>query len=368
MKLFFPKSAVCASLTLYALLTGRAEVIAAPSSSSTNLAIEAGYHVIYSYSGTDPPSGLLDLIREGVVGGIILFGDNVVDDLSSVVDSFQDAYSQSPQYAGSPLLILTDQEGGQVRRLPGGPQLSELDIGSSSNPTQAATLAGSQAYQAFANTSVNGNLAPVLDVYRQKGDFIDEYERSYGNDSSVVSECGAAFITEQQSLGAVATAKHFPGLGAALAGQNTDEEPVTIGLSLSELRDVDEAAYAQPIRAGVQMVMASWALYPALDGQYPSGLSEKWIQGELRGRLAYKGVTISDAIEAGALRNFGSDQNRAVLASKAGLDVILAAARDYTQGKGIVDAFVEALQNGTLSQEDFGEATQRILSLRESLK
>ena len=69
---------------------------------------------------------------------------------------------------------------------------------------------------------MNLNLAPVLDVYRQAGNFDDQFGRSYSTNPHVVSpSCGAAFITAQQAGGVAATAKHFPGLGAAAAGSRT---------------------------------------------------------------------------------------------------------------------------------------------------
>lgn len=332
-----------------------------------DLSIQAGIHVIHSYPGLTPPPGLLDLTRQGKVGGIILFGENVGANLKDVVNSFQSAYQQSPGNPKSPLLIMTDQEGGQVSRVPGGPTLSEKQIGEAANPAQAATQAGKEAEAALASKNINSNLAPVLGVYRQAGDFLDQFQRSYANTSKIAGDCGSAFITSQQSLGALATAKHFPGLGAAAANDNTDATPVTISLSLSELRSVDEAPYQQAISAGVKMVMTSWALYPALDPKFPSGLSKAWIQGELRGRLGYKGVTISDAIEAGALGSFGNDANRGVLASQAGLDLILASGRNATQGEAIVNALVDALNKGSLPRGPFDAATQRILKIRQGL-
>ena len=72
------------------------------------------------------------------------------------------------------------------------------------------------------------NLAPVLDVYRTPGDFDDQFGRSYSTSAHQVSYLGADFIKAQQATGVAATAKHFPGLGAADAAQNTDEQPVTL--------------------------------------------------------------------------------------------------------------------------------------------
>lgn len=329
--------------------------------------VQAGYHVIFSYSGLEPPSHLLDLIQQGKVGGIILFGENIDDNVADVVQSFQDTYSQSPAYAGSPLLIMTDQEGGQINRLPGGPEMSAKEIGNSTNPAEAATQAGEVAASTLKSANCNSNLAPILGVYRQAGDFLDQYGRSFGSYSGIVSKCAASWITAQQSAGVIATAKHFPGLGLAAAEENTDIRPVTINAPLKTLKGVDEAPYHEAISAGVDMVMAAWALYPSMDSKYPAGLSSAWMQDELRGRLGFKGVTITDAIEAGGLEGFGNDANRGFLATQAGQDLLLAAARNVTQGEAIVDRLVAELDSGSVSRESFEAASDRILNLRKKI-
>ena len=141
----------------------------------------------------------------------------------------------------------------------------------------------------------------MLDVYRHAGNFIDEFQRSYSSNPATVARLGRAFITAQQRKDVAATAKHFPGLGAAGRSQNTDLRPVKLSMSLATLRAIDEAPYKSAIAAGVKLVMTSWATYPALDASRPAGLSSKVIGGELRGRLGFKGVTITDGIDAGAV-------------------------------------------------------------------
>ncbi|KAK5632283.1 hypothetical protein RRF57_007997 [Xylaria bambusicola] len=113
--------------------------------------------------------------------------------------------------------------------------------------------------------------------------------------------------------------------------------------------------------------MPSWAVYPALDAEYPSGISSKWLQGELRGHLKFEGVIITDAIEAGGLSGFGTDPQRSVLALRAGVDIILAAAEDISQGEGIVSALVNAVNSGILSSSAFSVSTARISALRNAL-
>jgi beta-N-acetylhexosaminidase len=328
---------------------------------------QAGQRVIFSYSGTTVPTSLLNQISAGEAAGVIFFGGNISSDsqIASAIDQLVAANAESPVQA--PLLLMTDQEGGEVRRLSGAPTMSEKEIGESSNPTAEATSAGTGAGQNLAGVGMNVNLAPVLDVYRTAGDFDDQYQRSYSTDPTVCGECGAAFITAQQKTGVAATGKHFPGLGAATASEDTDDVPVTLNVSLSDLRNIDELPYTYAISAGVKLVMVSWAIYPALDANFPAGLSSTIVQGELRSRLGFTGVTITDALEAGALENFGSDPVRAVSAAQAGMDLILCSAQSVSQGQGVVSQLAESLQNGELDASDFNAAVSRITTLRNSL-
>jgi beta-N-acetylhexosaminidase len=327
----------------------------------------AGQRVIFSYPGLTVPAALLQQIRAGQAAGVIFFGENISGEgqIASVIRQLRAAQRRSP--VASPLLLMTDQEGGLVRRLPGAPALSEKQIGAAAHPAAAASSAGTSAGRNLAGVGMNVNLAPVLDVYHAPGDFTDQYQRSYSSHPATVTACGKAFITAQQRAGVAATAKHFPGLGTATAAQNTDTGRVTLSESLSGLRARDEAPYRGAIAAGVKLVMASWAIYPALDAARPAGLSPAVIQGELRGRLGYRGVTITDAIEAGALAAFGSSAQRAVLAAKAGMDLLLCSARELSQGQAVVTALAGALGSGKLDAGGFGAAAQRVTALRNSL-
>ncbi len=327
----------------------------------------AGERVIYSYSGLTPPASLISRIESGEAGGVILFKSNISGkaQIKRVMAELQKDAARSP--VKSPLLIMTDQEGGEVRRLPGGPTMSEKQIGGSAHPDRQATDAGRSAGLNLKAVHMNVNLAPVLDVYRTAGDFIDEFERSYSNNGEVVAQLGASFIKAQQKAGVAATAKHFPGLGAAAVNEDTDAEPVKLNVSLSSLRSVDELPYKSAISAGVRLVMVSWATYPALDRHHPAGLSSTVVRKELRQRLGFKGVTITDALEAGALRAYGSTSNRALHAAGVGMDMLLCASQSVSQGTVAVDALASALRRGKLSRPSFTASVDRILALRESL-
>jgi len=342
----------------------------APAQPTLSPAQLAGQRVIYSYGGLTPPARLLRWIRAGQVAGVIFFGGNIASpaQLGGVVAEL-DRANASPHnpLRHYPLLLMTDQEGGLVRRLPGAPGLSEREIGAALHPAAAAKSAGRGAGQNLAGVGLNVNLAPVLDVYRTPGDFDDQFGRSYSTSARQVSRLGADFIRAQQATGVAATAKHFPGLGAAATAQNTDEQPVTLDVPLSVLRGTDEYPYRAAIRAGVKLVMVSWAVYPALDPGVPAGLSAKVVGGELRQRLGFAGVTITDALEAGALQAYGTTRHRATLAAGAGMDLILCSARQAAQGNQARIALSEGYQRGKLNQAAFRAAVQRVLALRSGL-
>jgi beta-N-acetylhexosaminidase len=352
---------------------------------------QAGQRVVYSYPGLTPPPSLFQHIADGEATGVIFFADNMSSDaqIASVIGRLRQAQRESP--VPSPLLLMTQQEGGLVRQLPGEPvlswnqdvgcggsaaqaivlpgepALSAKQIGQSADPSLAASQAGTGAGQTLARVGMNVNLGPVLDVYDRAGNFIDQDQRAYSNDARLVGTLGRNFIIAQQATGVAATARHFPGLGAASADQDTARGPVTVDASLAGLRGKDEAPYSDAIAAGVKLVMGSWATYPALDAAYPAGLSAAVVHSELRTRLGYQGVTITDALEAGALNAFGAIDRRAVLAAQAGMDVIVCSARDVTQGEDATTALVNALATGQLDPSAFQAAVDRVTALRNSL-
>jgi beta-N-acetylhexosaminidase len=125
--------------------------------------------------------------------------------------------------------------------------------------------------------------------------------------------------------------------------------------------------YPAALRAGVRLVMASWAVYPALDPTRPAGLSSRVVQGELRGRLGFRGVTVTDAMEAGSLRPFGTIGRRALLAARAGMDLLLFSARDVGQGNQGLGALTAALARRRIRLAESRASVARILALRAQL-
>jgi beta-N-acetylhexosaminidase len=333
----------------------------------------AGQRVIWSYRGLNPPADLVQAIKHGQVAGIIFFGENIASSaqIAGVISRLE-ADNQSPDNpVHAPLLLMTDQEGGNgilgIKRLPGAPFLSERQIGESGSPLAQARIAGAGAAATLRGVGMNVNLAPVLDVYRSPGDFIDSLGRSFSMNPAVAAELGTAFIEAQQHAGVAATAKHFPGLGDAAAGMDTDLQRVTINLPASTLRSVDELPFRLAVRAGVKLAMVSWAVYPGLDRARPAGLSARIVRGELRDRLSFRGVTITDAIGAGALSAYGNWASRSALAAGAGMDLVLCTGTVVRGGPVCVDGIESGYNDGRLRKPAFRLAVGRVLALRASL-
>jgi beta-N-acetylhexosaminidase len=330
----------------------------------------AGQRIIYAYRGLTPPSSLLNRIRGGEAAGVIFFAPNILSrgQLRTTVGELEHANASSP--VAAPLLMLVDQEGAVVRRLPGAPEQSEKQLGQSRNALTDARQAGAAAGRNLADAGLNVNLAPVLDVARHSGNFIDRYERSFGPNPLLVGELGRSFLEAQQVRGVAATAKHFPGLGAATRNQNTDQGAVLLNLPLQELRAVDELPYRMAIAAGVRLVMLSWGIYPALDARLPAGLSTIIIQRELRQRLGFRGVTVTDSLEARALEGFGGAGQRGRLAASAGADLVLCVARTPDAnspaiGVAALHGIASAITSGQIARGHAEQAASRVIALRE---
>ena len=329
-----------------------------------------GQRVIASYEGLEPPDALFELIREGKVAGVIFFGANIANrtQIANVIADLQGAAQHAilPRPLRRPLLMMTDQEGGIVRRIPGPPGLTEQEIGEGPRSRLAAKQAGRAAGQTVGSVGVNVNLAPVLGVLSTSDNFLQQFGRLYSTHKRKVSRLGGAFIAAQQRQGVATTAKHFPGLGGA-GSTDTDTAPVTIDRTKHQLRTIDEFPYNKAIADGTRLVMISNATYPALDPERPASLSRPIIRGELRRRLGFRGVTITDALEAGGLEDFGPIPHRGVLAARAGADLLLFSEQEIEEGVAGYGELRRTFQGGSMDEREFHGSVGRVLRLRNEL-
>jgi beta-N-acetylhexosaminidase len=321
-----------------------------------------GQHMVFSYAGATPPAALERRIRAGEAAGVILFGRNIASRsrLRATVARLQ----AIPRPAGlrTPLLVMIDQEGGFVKRLSGAPSRSPAAVGRTGS-TAVARAEGAATARNLRGVGVNVNLAPVLDTARP-GSFSENLERSYSRDPAKVAAFGTAFAGALRAGHVAATAKHFPGIGVP----RVDEDTVAsrIGLSQATLRRIDEAPFAAAVGARIDLVMLATAIYPAFD-RLPALFSRRLATDELRGRLGFTGVSITDDLETAAASRFGSPAVQARMSTRAGADLLLFA-QSYAGGAQAAEGLVRDARAGRVSLAELRSSAARALALRTSLR
>jgi beta-N-acetylhexosaminidase len=321
----------------------------------------AGQHVIFPFAGKVPPRALVARIRRGEAAGVVFLGANL--GTPAQVRALTRRLQRVPRPPGlrAPLLLMVDQEGGSVKRLPGGPSRSAPQIAATGRPA-VARAEGRAAAATLRAAGMNVDLAPVVDVVRPESALHAE-GRGFGFTASSAARFGAAFARGLDEGGVAATAKHFPGFGAAPS--NTDVGAVRIGVPLRELHAVDRVPFGAAIKAGAPLVMLSSAVYTALSSR-PAVLSPRVVQRELRGALGFDGVTISDDLEAPAFAASGGPTGAGLQATKAGVDLLLYA-RTYAAAARATDALAAAIRRGEVDRDALEASRKRIAALRASL-
>jgi beta-glucosidase-like glycosyl hydrolase len=227
---------------------------------------------------------------------------------------------------GVPLLVATDQEGGNVQVL-SGPGFSTMPTALSQGTEPAWQLRGNADKWGgqLAAAGVNLDLAPVLDTVPASGASsnqpIGRYQREYGYTPAAVTAAGTAFIQGMHEAGVSVSAKHFPGLGRA--DGNTD---TTYGVTdgVTTYSDPYLQPYASAVSSGgAQVVMVSEAIYTKIDAAHQALFSPTVLGGMLRSELGFHGVIMSDSMEATAVSNLTPAQ-QAVNFIAAGGDLVLA--------------------------------------------
>jgi beta-N-acetylhexosaminidase len=161
--------------------------------------------------------------------------------------------------------------------------------------------------------------------------------------------------------GVAATAKHFPGLGGATV--NTDDGPATIERSRAELEAADLPPFAAAIEAGVPLVMIGHARYPALDAERIASQSAPILEDLLRRRLGFRGVVVTDSMEASASLATGDVATVSERAVRAGADLLLlTGAGSY---RPVLDHLVEAARRSPGLRLRIRESAARVLALRQ---
>lgn len=318
-----------------------------------------GQMVIVEFNGSTLDDALRQMLQKYGVSGVLIENKNgnaqTREQLTALNKSMQQA-------APFPLFITTDYEGGlvnELRRITG-ERPSEASIGASGDP-QKAYQAGSSAAKDLTGLGLNVNFMPTVDVLTNPTN-PGLPQRTFGSDAALVTNMGRAYLKGLNEGGVVGCLKHFPGLGSA----NLDPHRSLpyMDRSLEILNQVDLVPYRTMIGEGVvPMVMVTHILNPQLDPQLPTSLSPNVVTNLLRKQLNFQGVIISDTLWMGGVSNTYDLSHAAVLAVKAGMDLLLGP-RGLSETATMLEGLTQAVHSGMLSMRQIDTSVTRILALK----
>lgn len=257
-----------------------------------------------------------------------------------------------------PLLLATDEEGGDVqrfRRLGAFP--AAADVATSMTPAAAEAMIAAHA-ERMAVAGIDVVFAPVVDVAMLGGGG-PLGDRTFSDDPAVVTGYAAAYIAGWQSAGIVPVLKHFPGHGSA-SGDTHDTFATTPPLAQLRASDLLPYAALAPTGAGV---MVAHVQVPGLDEEMPASLSSVAIDSLLRGEYGYADALVfTDALGMDAITERYSIPDAAGLAIAAGADVVIFTNTDETAD--VIAGIVGAVESGRIGEQRVNDAVSRVLAAK----
>jgi beta-N-acetylhexosaminidase len=319
-----------------------------------------GLQLAVGLPGPDATPELIAALRASRAQSLVVFSRNFTspEQFTVLLRRLHDAL-------GRRLLVMVDHEGGRVVRFRQGltPFPAPLAVGRDAT-AQTVERQGAVEAQELRRLGVQVNLAPCADVLVEGCDPVIG-DRSYGSDPHRVATLCAARIQGLQAHGVAACAKHFPGLGAV----PTDPHQVlpTIAVDWAALERIHLPPFRAAIAGGVAAIMSSHVCYPGLGDPkgLPATFSRALIRGLLRQRLGFQGLILTDALEMGALRAFGTIGESAVRAAEAGHDLFLICCPELAPAEEALACLREAYKGGRLDRRELEASANRISQLRK---
>lgn len=321
------------------------------------LETRVGQMMFAGFEGLEAPEYLLDWLRQGRLGGVILFARNIgtPEQVAALTDTLQ---------AASPygVIISIDQEGGTVARLRKGFTESPGAMALASAPDAERLI--EQVSHVLAKEmralGIHWNYAPVVDI-AYVADNPSMGTRTLGRDAETVSRLAAAAVRGFEAGGIATSPKHFPGAGHTSI--DTHIALPALDTPLEHLVNIDMQPYRATLAAGASSVMVTHVLYRALDPDHPCTLSPIVVKKLLRGELGYDGVVTTDCMEMQAITNHYGPEETAILAALTGIDAILFShTRDRQEAA--YDALLGAVQSGRVPMSIIDDANRRLAAFK----
>ena len=291
-------------------------------------------------------------------GGFILFAKDfqyhTMETISEEIESIQELSSL-------PLVIAVDEEGGYVTRVS---RFTSFRNSAFLSPKEYYETGGFELLEQMENEKalllksigVNLNLAPVVDISTSSNDFI--YSRSFGYGAKETSIFAKNMVKYSKSNNLSSCLKHFPGYG------NNVDTHTGIAIDNRDYDIFDKSEYLpfkSGINEGVPFILISHNIVNSIDPNYPSSLSKKVIIDELRNKLKFSGIVVTDDLDMEAVKSYAKDGNAATLAINAGADMIITS--DYIN---MYNEILNGVTNNTIDIDVIDLAVRRIIAWKLS--
>jgi beta-N-acetylhexosaminidase len=321
---------------------------------------KVGQLVVVGVDGTVINEDSRRFIQEYHVGGFIFYKNNIESTQQALL-LFNELKSNN-EVNKVPLWMSVDEEGGRVTRMPD--ELLKLpnnkDIGIK-NDAELSKEIGQILGRELREFGLNMDFAPVLDIHSNpKNPVIGD--RSFGNQSTLVSTLGIATMHGLQSQGVVPVVKHFPGHGDTSVDSHIGL-PI-VEYDLDKLRKLELIPFQNAINQQADVVMIAHLLIPKVDSEYPASLSKIVISDILRDELGFNGVVITDDMTMGAIGENYDLKLASVQSVLAGTNIVLVG-HDVEKGVAVIQALTDAVENGKISEDMLNDRVYSILKLKE---
>ena len=300
--------------------------------------------------------GTKEALEKFPVGGLVYFKQNI-QSKEQITEMLANTVSMSKY----PIFLAVDEEGDSVARVADTLKLDKVDSASEIG----ATGDTNNAYETYKKIGsylceygFNLNLAPVADVLTNP-DNDTLTKRSFGEDAEVVSSMVAASVKGLEETGVTACMKHFPGQGDA--DGDTHDGLVATDRTLEEIRATELQPFAAGIEAGAQMIMVGHIAVPSItEDNIPASLSKKVVTDILREEMGYNGVVITDALNMSSITEYYDPAQAAIMALKAGADMILMP-EDFEEA---YEGVLAAVGDGTISEARINDSLKRVYRIK----
>lgn len=293
-------------------------------------------------------------------GGFILFANDFKDHTKS---SILNEINKHQNNSSIPLTIAVDEEGGYVTRIS---RYSAFRDSKFLSPKDYYEKGGYELLEEMENEKasllksigINLNLAPVADISTDENDFI--YNRSFGYDANKTKQFISNMVTYANNNNISSCLKHFPGYGNNVdthTGGAIDER------SYDTFEKSDYLPFIGGIESGVPFILVSHNIVKCMDDTYPASLSKKVITGELRNKLKFSGIVITDDLDMEAVSEYRNSGTAATYAINAGADMIIT-----SDIKNMYNELLDAVSNKTISEDKIDMAVKRIISWKLAYK